>query len=242
MWMRPGSRTGEWIAVLIVLAGTASAAQPLDLEDPEPREIAVAFESSPRESPGQLDTHYANMLPARLSPGADLDEIEVRVAGHIVERYLMAAEHPKPGSFSDFVWIFDRNTREVRSATLTGVVVKEISIGFVKTTLEVDIEVSMDTAAAGGFRPARRWLGHLVHGFCRPGEVRDCTAIEPQSLDPFTGYVNAVGPISAKSSFKVGVENFSPFGEAMFFEQGDALVPFASSDVPEVASAPPGFR
>lgn len=212
---------GLWFACL-ALAPAAGAAS-LDLANPAPRWVAVAFEISPREHPSRLRASYTRRLPARLSPGANAGELEIRVAGNLVEQFLLIGHSPIPGSFGDFVWTFDARTGHVQSAALNGAVEREVGWGFASWTAEARIDVRMSTREAVSFRVAEL-AGETVHRICRQPSA-NCTRMEPTALDPDTGYVNAVGSIRADTG-PLRVESFSPLGEAIFSEietTGDAL-------------------
>jgi len=140
------------------------------------------------------------------------------VPGRIVERALLRGQRTVPGSFSDFVWVLDRHTGHVVHAELSGVVLRTLDWGLFSSEVEARIAVELDTQqGAAGFQPAQRLLGQRVRAFCRePGE--DCTRVPPVPFDPVRGYVNAVGPLSARA---VGVTTriFCDLGEVRFLER-----------------------
>ena len=99
---------------LVLLSGPALAS-PMDLHNPQPRWVYVASEISPREKPAHLNTVYTAKLPAWFEPGAVRGQVKVTLDGRLVERHLVSAQNPKPGSFSDFVWVFDVGPRPLGS-------------------------------------------------------------------------------------------------------------------------------
>jgi hypothetical protein len=60
----------------------------------------------------------------------------------------------------------------------------------------------------------------VLVSLCGPDEV-GCELVPAQRFDPDTGYVNAVGELSARSSL-LTTKSFSPIGEAIFEEVGDS--------------------
>lgn len=194
----------------------AASADPLDLADPTPRWIAVRFERSPADRPGDLDAAYGPWLPARLTPEPRAEEIRVVLAGALVERHLFRDHGPVPGSFSDLVFRFDPRSGHVLEATFTGTVVRRVGLGLLGFDAEVTLRASMTTLEAAGFAPARRVLGERVHELCRT-QGEGCTLVPARAYDPESGYVNAVGTLFVDVG-PVTTETFSPLGEALFFE------------------------
>jgi hypothetical protein len=148
----------------------------------------------------------------------------VTVDGEIVERHLFRDEAPVPNSFSDFVWEFDIETGHVTSAHVSGVVLRKLRWGFVRTTAEVEIRVDMSTVRPAGYREPRRLFGNTLYPLCRESGSGDCTLVDPQEFDRGTGYVNAVGMVEVDSVVS-RVRTFSPLGEALFTEIPEADVP-----------------
>jgi len=215
----------------LVLAGSTAAepvafatARPMDLANPEPRWVAVRFEVSPAEQPGRIDAVYSRALTGWLESEDDTHS-RVTISGPTIESHLVAAEEPIPGSFSDFVWSFDRRTGHVRSATMEGVVMRTLDWGIARTRARVRLRFRMDTLRAAGFRAPRRVLGQPVSYFCDPDSRNDCVRVRPRRYDPATGYVNAVGTIEVENPV-LGMRTFSSLGEATFHEvdaPGDAI-------------------
>lgn len=200
----------------LTLLALPAPADPLDLADPRPRFVTVEFEVSPGERPDQLDSVYTPPLRARLEP-LEAGLVQVRVPAADVERHLLVRHRPKPGSFSDFVWVFDTRAAQVVSAHLTGTLVRRLDWGFFATDVEAEIRVEMSTRAVAGFRPPRRVLGNDYFGYCdRPGRA-PCTLVPAVGYDGETGYVNAVGGVSVRFLNHI-VHSFSPLGEAVFSE------------------------
>jgi hypothetical protein len=208
-------------AAMVGLLGAAAApaaADPVDLREHRARPVQVSFEISPPHLPGQLDHHYSERAPAWLEPGPAAGQVTLRVAGVEMERVLAAYE-PVAGSFGDFVWIFDAATGHVVSAGLAGAFLQHLSLGFLSTTVVADVEARMTTLHGAGFLPPRERLGHLLFEHCEDGD--ECRLVAPHAYDPGTGYVNAVGSISASAIGGLGTQTFSPLGEAVFTELRD---------------------
>jgi hypothetical protein len=223
-------------AIVLALCAPTAVAEPMDLSDPTPRTVAVRFEVSPPDRPGQTDVAYSPPFSARLEPGDVHGEIRVVIDGGIVERHLLTGQEPVPDSFSDFVWRFDARTGQVGQADVSGRLMRELGWGI---QVEVPIRVHMDTSRQAGFEPPRRLLGHQYHGFCGTGAAEGCTAVHPRSYDRSTGYVNAVGDIVV-SSGPLRIHSFSPLGEAIFSELPPGIPWRAGAGAPSVhVSAPP---
>lgn len=231
----PGS---FWLAALLLSSSQSpAAAEPLDLFNPRPREIVVAFEISPREVPAQMDTTYTPDLRAFVEPGLRDSEMRVVIPSQIVEEFLLGDQKPVPESFSDFVWTFDVATGHVVSARLSGRVRPRLDWGFMTTETQAEIEIEMGTARVGGFKRPQRVLGQLVFRYCTKPEDSGCRVVETTAYDRSTGYVNAVGQVRVHSPI-LDLRNFSPMGEAIFSERnvvanGESGVEF----LPPVSSA-----
>lgn len=204
--------------LLAIPAGAplAGAGEPLALGDPKPRWIEVRFETSPADQPGRLRGTFGPALHAWLEAGPNPGQVTVSVPAREVEDRLLASERVVPGSFGDFVWVFDTRSGHVLGASLTGRVVRTLDWGFVRRDAEIEIRVELDTLRSAGFAAATRRLGHTVFALCAP-RAAGCTAVPHAPFDPRTGYVNAVGPLVART-FRIRAENFSPLGEAVFSE------------------------
>jgi hypothetical protein len=199
----------------IVSPGLAMA-EPMDLNDPRPRWVSVAFEDSPPQQPGRLDTLYAPELPAWLEPEGP-GRLRVTLARALVEQTLMAGDDPKPGSFGDFVWVFDAASGHVISARLTGTIRKTLDWGLFRSTVETDIRIDLDTRRPAGFEHPRHLLGQQLFDFCDGADLDRCTPVVGVPYERDRGYVNAVGKIDARSR-GMHVETFAPLGEAVFSE------------------------
>ena len=110
----------------------------------------------------------------------------------------MVRENPKHGSFGDFVWILDVSSGHVISAELDGIVLRRVEFGPLHRTVEARIRASMTTVRSAGFRAQRQILGQRVFDLC-DADDGECTLVAPVPYDPRTGYVNAVGVISART-------------------------------------------
>jgi hypothetical protein len=229
-------------AALVGLVGAASAAagaDPVDLRERRARPVQVSFEVSPPDRPGQLDHRYSERALAWLEPGPGDGEVTIRVAGRDMERVLAAYE-PVPGSFGDFVWIFDAGTGHVVSAQLAGAFLQHLSLGFLRTTVVADVAAQMTTLRSAGFLPPRSQLGHVIFEHCAEAAA-DCSMVAPHAYDPATGYVNAVGSITASAIGGFGTQTFSPLGEAVFTELShDSAVSAPQPASPFLRSFTPG--
>ena len=229
-----------WLVLCLVLLAPApsAVAEALDLNDPRPRWIEVAFEVSPPEEPGRLDSHWSGPRRAFLEPDERADRVRIRVPAAEIEAHLRSTgTEIVPGSFSEFVWTLERSTGHVVAARLSGRVRERLRLGLFTTALEVDIRVAMTTRAQAGFRSARGTLGIETHDFCSPERpLEGCVFVEARELDPMRGYVNAVGRVVAATPM-IEVQTFSPLGEVRFSERSAdaALEPKG----PAVVSSPP---
>lgn len=194
------------VALGAALAPRLAAAAPADLADLHPRWIAVHF--SGVEEP----------VLAWLEPGPAPGLARVSVPAATVETVLLAAEHPVPGTFSDFVWIFDVATGHVRRADVSGRVLHDVDWGIASVSAEVDLRIHLDTRRAAGFEPPRRIFGRRVRAYCTsPG---DCTPVEPRPYRPETGEVLAVGSACARWHGLRTVA-FAPLGDVRMAELDD---------------------
>jgi hypothetical protein len=203
------------LGLLLLLPGSGRA-DPVDLLDPTPRWIDVAYEISPRDRPDQSDTRYTPKIRARLEP-AEPGFVRITVAGRDVERVLLVDDEPVPGSFSDFVWVFDASSGAVVTATVSGTLIKTLDWGLFDSKVRAAIEVTMGTGRDVGFESPRRWLGQEIFEFCDDAGDAKCRLVPAKDYDSSRGYVNAVGNLSVRFGDLV-VRTFSPLGEAMFSE------------------------
>jgi hypothetical protein len=196
----------------------------MDLRDASPRAVAVRFEVSPADRPAELRRRFTPEIPAQLEPGDEAGLVRVRIDGRHVEQYLLPDHKASAGSFSDFVWTFDSESGEVRSATVSGVVLREIGFGL--GTTDTWIDVRLDTAHDVGFE-SRRFLGEIYHRLCAEPASSRCTVVEARRYDPASGYVNAVGGLEARSG-RLRIQSFAPLGEAIFSEVEPVYDPVAA--------------
>ncbi len=205
------------LSAALALAWAAPAlAEPLNLRDPTPREIRVMFENSGPDAPGTLDQRYGQPVRGWVRPGPGHGQALVRIPGSELERVISHFE-PVPGTFSDFVWIFDIATGHVRTASLAGIVKSKVSWGFFESELETSIVMELDTRKPVGFLDPVERMGHNVYRFCEDG-AGDCNEVLPVPYDSATGYVNAVGSVNAVAVGGIETKSYSPMGEARFME------------------------
>jgi hypothetical protein len=216
-----------WVAAFLIHGTSPVEAEPLDLRDAQPRPAQVVFEASPPDAPGGLDVRYGDAARAWLEPGPEAGQVTVRVPSAEMERVL-SHHHAVPGSFSDFVWVFDVESGHVLSAQVRGEFVKQVDWGFFSTRVVTETATELGTRMRAGFRPPRSRFGHLVFEFCS-GES-DCTDVPPRPYDFFTGYVNAVGSITASIAAGPASVSFSPLGEAIWSEFDAAAASLGSFD------------
>jgi hypothetical protein len=204
------------VLVLIFFVAGQVRGEGLDLRNPTPRAITVSFENSGPRAPGALDQQYGEPVRGFFVPGPGEDQALVRIPGAEMERVVSHYE-PVPGSFSDFVWIFDTITGHVVNASFAGVVKSKIDWGFFDSEVETSIVMDLGTRNTGGFLAPVERLGHVIYGFCEE-VAQDCRQIPPAPLDADTGYVNAVGSVVATAIGGLETTSYSPMGEAMFQE------------------------
>lgn len=214
-------RTAFAIVAAIATAAVARASEPMNLGDPRPRAVSVRFETSPTDQPGRLASHYSDAVPAWLEPADLAGQVRVTITSADVETRRFRNQRVRPGSFSDFVWIFDAASGEVVSAHLRGTLVRSFDFGAFRSDVETQLETEMTTQTRVGFEPGRVRLGQLVFPLCMR-EGGDCTIVTPVRYDRRTGYVNAVGPLVG-SALGTAARSFSPLGEAIFSEAEGAL-------------------
>jgi hypothetical protein len=210
------------------IAGANPAQPPMDLRDPRPRAISVRFETSPPERPDQLATTYTDALPAWLAPDEERGRVRVTIEGRDVESGFLYRRRPVPGSFSDYVWIFDAVTGDVVSAQLSGTLVRRLEVGPFGQDVATPFRVELSTLALAGFESPRSVFGQLVFEHCArvaPG----CTLVAPRRYDPRSGYVNAVGSLVARA-MGMAMQTFSPMGEAIFSERPVSTAARAGAD------------
>ncbi len=203
------------VALLLIFASEARG-EALDLTDLEARMISVIFEDSGSELPGALDREYGPPVLGWFASGPGPGQALVRIPASAMER-MLSRYKPVPGSFTDFVWIFDVQTGHVESASFAGVVQSTVRWGFFETEVEAAIETVMNTSAPAGFREPEKRFGQTVFGYCDEASL-ECQLIEPAPLDARSGYVNAVGSLRAVALGGIETESFSPMGEAIFRE------------------------
>ena len=212
------------VAVSTLLLGTgavADAAQAggLDLTDPTPRTVFVRFENSGASKPGGLKHSFDAPVKAWFSPGPAPGQAQVRIRGAQMEQVITNYE-PVPGSFTDFVWTFDVESGHVVKAVLDGVVTSKVDWGLFESEVETAISMDLNTQREAGYMPAVERFGHTVFEFCEQASA-PCERVPPAALDA-SGYVNAVGPVTATAIGGLWTQSFSPMGEVMI-EESEAI-------------------
>ncbi len=222
---------------LLLLLPTSGSADPVDFGNPAPRWVEIAFEVSPRDRPGQIDTHYTPKIQAWLET-VEAGRIRVTIDRGDVERILLADQNPIAGSFSDFVWIFEARTGEVLSATMSGELEKRLDWGLFDSKVRAAIEVDMATRRNVGFKPARRWMGQEFFTTCRSIDEKRCTQVKASGYDPERGYVNAIGDLQVRFG-EVVLHTFSPLGEAKLYEIASSIAaaPAEYAPIPALGAA-----
>lgn len=242
-------------AGMVLTAGGAAAQGPFDLNDPRPRWIDVRFEVSPANQPGQLDSEWSGLRAAFVDPSVGAGRVEVRIPAQEMEAHLLSTGTDAiPGTFSEFVWTFDRETGHVLAAEMRGRVREHVRFGFIRTSATIDIQVEMTTQQVAGFASESGMLGIETQRFCAPGPVRKgakikrsrlikgCVGVPAAPLDPARGYVNAVGTVRAVTPV-MEIEAFSPLGEVRFSERVSApnhVVPASFSPAAVVSGVASG--
>jgi hypothetical protein len=222
---------------LLLLLPTSGSAEPVDFNDPASRWVEIAFEVSPRDRPDQIDTHYTPKINAWFET-VEAGRIQVTIDRGDVERILLAGQDPVPGSFSDFVWIFEPESGEVLSATMSGELEKELDWGLFESRARAAIEVDMATRRNVGFKPVRRWMGQEFFSMCKSVDEKRCTEVSASDYDSERGYVNAIGDLKVRFG-EVVLHTFSPLGEAKLYETASSIVatPALHSPVPVLGNA-----
>lgn len=219
MRMRQTTRIAARMSIAVLLASSSVAAEPLDLSDTRARSVTVRFENSPADAPGRLAATYTVEIPARFERDASTGYVEVRIAGSDLERDYFGRQRLRPGSFSDYVWVFDPRTGHVVSASLRGTFVRRFAVGPLGRDVDTHFDAKLSTLRDAGFARARHVLGQLVFPFCDEA-AEDCTLVRAAPYDARTGYVNAVGSIGARA-LGVSARSFAAIGEAVFSERPD---------------------
>jgi hypothetical protein len=222
---------------LLLILPASGFAKPVDFDNPAPRWVEIAFEVSPRDRPGQIDTHYTPRIDAWLE-SVGSGQIRVTIDRGDVERILLADENPIEGSFSDFVWIFEAESGEVISATMSGELEKKLDWGLFDSKVRASIEVDMATRRNVGFKPMRRWMGQEFFSTCKRIDERRCTRVGANGYDPERGYVNAIGDLRVRFG-DVVLNTFSPLGEAKLYEVDSSIAaaPAERAPVPALGAA-----
>jgi hypothetical protein len=205
------------IGMGFLFAAGVARGEPMNLLDPAPRVVSVRFENSPADAPDRLGATYTTEIPARFAFDPQTDRVRVSVAGGDVERDYFTHQSLRPGSFSDYVWIFDPHTGDVESASLRGVLVRSFDLGLFQKEVDTDFEAMLSTRVPAGFTPARHVFGQLLLPLCQAASSQ-CTLVPAIRYDARTGYVNAVGWIGGRA-LGITAKTFASIGEAIFSER-----------------------
>jgi hypothetical protein len=204
------------LCVFMMFAALGVCAEPMRIDDPTPRRVVVEFEVSSSDHPDHLDGSYSPPHPAWLERDEHGNPV-VRIGAEVLEKTVFRARRPLPGSFSDWLWVFDERTGDVLSASFTGTFQHRLSFGLAATEIEAHVRAQMTTTESGGFTaPVLHW-GRRLRRFCDASEGGGCTIMKPTRYDAARGYVNAVGSLEIESSF-TRFETYSALGEARFSE------------------------
>ncbi len=193
----------------------------MDLGNPLPRWVFVAFEVSPPDRPGQLDSVYTRNLPAWFVPADRAGQVSVSMPGELVESELMAGFDAIAGTFENFTWTFEAATGDVIAAGTAGVLARTLDWGPFESRVQPSIRVQMNTLKPAGFSPPKYLFGHEVFSFCSASSD-PCQSVSPVRYDRRTGYVNAVGVLRIHWG-GLDWETFAPLGEAVFSEAPGSL-------------------
>ena len=218
-----------WLAAVAVALPVQ--AEPMQLEDATPRWVVVQFEDSPNDRPDRLDAVYTKPFAAWLEPDA-LGRVTVRVDAQVLERSLFSENDPVPGSFTDYVWVFDPATGEVVDASFSGSFAFHVNWGITSSEVRARVSASMRTGRSGGVRGPESVWGRRLHAWCTQPGRDGCRAVSDRAYDPERGYVNAIGYLAIDSPLTRFV-TFSALGEARFSE-----LPSEMASTPPVATAP----
>lgn len=242
--MLPPRRIVPMLLAAAALAGAAGAQtppEPLDLEDPRPRSAWVRFESTPLEETPRAEPVWGEPIRARVE-AAEPDRLRVVVPAAAVETRLFVGQGVVPQSFGDFVWVFDRETGHVVSATLEGSLRRPLALGPFRMDAHVQLDLALSTRRGPvAFRDGRRVFGELIHELCEDPADDGCRPAIPRPYDPATGRVVAVGALQGRTG-PIRSRSFSPLGEARFLEaegpSGEGH-PAPAPSLPTVAAGPP---
>lgn len=229
------------VCLLSLVLPSAANAEPMRLSDPTPRWVVVQFEDSPSERPDLLDRVYTKPFAAWLERN-ELGQIVVRVGGDVLEQSLFRENNPVPGSFSDYVWVFEPETGQVVSASFTGAFAYVIDWGFTTSQIRAHVRARMDTTRSGGFRGVEDLWGTTLYPFCEDVGSSHCTPIPARPYDRERGYVNAVGYLAIDSPL-TQFSTYSALGEARFSElasQAHVTAPGAAPPLDLAVSATAG--
>lgn len=230
-WRAASSSLGTALACIgCLLSAPLANAEPMRLSDPTPRWVVVQFEDSPSSEPDRLDRVYTKPFAAWLETDGR-GRIVVRIDAEVLEKSLFDENDPVPGSFSDYVWIFDPGSGEV-SASFSGTFAYAIDWGFTSTEIRARVKASMDTRRPGGFRGPEAVWGRALHVWCSEPGRDGCRGVQGARYDAERGYVNAIGYLAIDSPVTQLV-TYSAVGEARFSE-----LPRDLSVTPPVASGP----
>jgi hypothetical protein len=195
----------------------------------------VQFTLLDSDTPEGVEEMFSEPFVAHFSRVGEAERFTVTLPGTVLEK-LMSSQNAEPGSFSEFVWTFDGVTGEVVSAAVSGTLNQSVNFGFFDAHVDANIDIRLSTLTAAGRGKPRNLMGHTLSKFCTDAADEDCQLFEPMDYDAETGLVQAVGSLSAKTSF-ITTRTLAPFGKAIFSEVPADLVSAAeSASLPSVAA------
>jgi len=207
----------------------------MDLTDSSARSIFVQFKLLDSDTPEGVDEMFSEPFVAQFHRVGDSERFTVTLPGTVLEK-LMSSQNAEPGSFSEFVWTFDGVTGEVVSAAVSGTLNQPVDFGFINVHVDANIDIRLNTLEPAGRGKPRKLMGHTFSKFCTDAADEDCQLFEPVDYDTRTGLVQAVGSLSAKTSF-ITTRTLAPFGKAIFSEIPKGLVGTAkSASLPSVGA------
>lgn len=184
------ARTSLRIGMLPLALAAAAAAEPLDVNDPMPRDVLVQLESS--SDPAAVGQSFGPALPATYSASGGVGAFVIPVETHEAMRAFLP---PVPGSFTPITIQIDLATHAASSQPAGGAMADgPITFSFSLSALS--------TAATAGFvgpnfsPPLLCTSQQQIDDLCPvfpPICGKTCIFVSGSAYDPGTGKVNLVG-------------------------------------------------